>query len=116
MTESTACETLLIRNGNLLIRDGILVLCDCDTLAAAVEKESVIVSAACATLLIRDGSLIIRNGNLILCDTLVVVESVRSGAAVGLPSSRNLDGRKRDVDIAVAELLLLSQRRVKGVS
>ena len=72
-------------------------------------------SAACETLLIRNGSLIIRNGNLVLCDTLVVEETVIGGAAVGLPSSRvqGLDGRKRDVDLAVAEILLLSLTRIK---
>ncbi len=74
-------------------------------------------SAACEALLIRNGSLIIRNGNLILCDTLAVAEeSVIGGAAggLGLPGRQDeLDKAKKQVDIAVAELLLLSLTRKK---
>ena len=77
-------------------------------------------SAVCDTLLIRDGNLIIRDGFLILCDPLEVpVEvpvGVSSGAAGGglpFPLVRGSDERKRDVDIAVAELLLLSRKRFK---
>lgn len=67
---------------------------------------------ACETLLIRDGNLIIRSGFLLLCDEV----SVQSGTAggLGLPGARNeLDKRKQEVDIAAAELLLLSLTRLR---
>ena len=65
-------------------------------------------ATACETLLIRDGNLIIRDGSLLLCEDVPVLSGTAGG--LGLPVARDeSDKRKREVDVAVAKMLLLSR-------
>ena len=65
-------------------------------------------AVVCNTLLIRDGNLIIRDGFLLLCEDVPVVSGTAGG--LGLPASRDeLDKKKRELDIAVVRMLLLSR-------